>query len=208
MTLQVVGTGLGRTGTHSLKIALTQLGFGPCHHMVEVLHNPASIPLWVEASKGRPDWEAIFDGYRSQVDYPGAKFWRELIAYYPDAKVIHTERDPDSWFDSTQASIFAEGGPTEKPPPHMAELFGMVLGDFGAGLHDRAFMTDYFRRHNAAVRAAVPAERLLVFEAKQGWDPLCAFLGAPVPAEPFPLTNTREEFQARVAAARGDPTKF
>jgi hypothetical protein len=105
MALQVIGSGLGRTGTMSLKLALEQLGQGPCHHMVEVFGHPESIPLWVAAGRGTPDWEAIFDGYQSMVDYPSCKFWRELMAYYPDAKVIHSLRDPDRWFESTQATI-------------------------------------------------------------------------------------------------------
>ena len=103
MALKVIGSGLGRTGTLSLKLALEQLGLGPCHHMVEVFMHPESIPLWVAAGAGKADWPAIFSGYQSMVDYPGCKFWRELIDYYPDAKVLHSIRDPERWFESTQA---------------------------------------------------------------------------------------------------------
>ena len=108
MVLKVVGSGLGRTGTKSMQTALNMLGFGPCHHMVEVLFmHPESIALWVEAAEGRPNWDLIFNDYRSMVDYPGAAYWRQIADHYPDAKVLHTVRDPDEWFESTQATTFA-----------------------------------------------------------------------------------------------------
>jgi hypothetical protein len=206
MALKVIGSGLGRTGTLSLKAALTTLGVGPCHHMVEVFANPASVPLWVAAGKGQADWEAIFDGFRSMVDYPGCRYWRELADYYPEAKVLHSVRDADEWFDSTQATIFAPRGPGEGGgPPGMGEFFALMHSDFAEHIHDRAFMTDYFRRHTEAVIAAIPPERLLVYEAGQGWEPLCAFLGAPIPDEPYPSENSRAEFISRVEAARNRP---
>ena len=105
MGLKVIGSGLGRTGTLSTKLALEQLGFTPCHHMTEVLMHPQTIPLWVEAGNGKPDWDAIFGDYQAMVDHPGCAYWRELMDHYPEAKVLHTVRDPDKWFDSTQATI-------------------------------------------------------------------------------------------------------
>jgi len=200
MALKVIGSGLGRTGTMSLKLALEQLGLGPCHHMVEVFQHMESVPLWVAAGAGKPDWEAIFAGYQSMVDYPGARFWRELIDYYPQAKVIHSLRDPDRWFESTQATIFAPGSGAADPQGPMREFFGMVRSGIDGPLDDRAFMIDYFKRHTERVLASVPKDRLLVFEASDGWAPLCAFLGVPVPDTPFPKENSRAEFQARVAA--------
>ena len=200
MALKIVGTGLGRTGTKSLHAALNLLGAGPCHHMVEVFAHPETAALWVEAAKGRPDWEAIFAGYHSVVDYPGAQFWRELIAYYPQAKVLHTIRDPDEWFDSTQATIFSPEGPSRRPGS-MAEFFNIFLGTFGDRLHDRAYMTDYFRKHTREVVRTIPAERLLVYQVSQGWGPLCEFLEVPVPGEPFPAQNSRAEFIARMQRA-------
>jgi hypothetical protein len=196
MALKIVGTGLGRTGTKSLQSAMNMLGCGPCHHMIEVFAHPESTPLWIEAAKGRPDWEAIFAGYHAVVDYPGAQFWRELTAYYPNAKVLHTVRDPDQWFDSTQVTIFSPRGPSRRPSS-MTEFFNIFLNSFGDHLHDRAFMTDYFRKHTREVVRAIPAERLLVYEVSQGWGPLCEFLGVPVPGEPFPTQNSRAEFIAR-----------
>jgi len=206
MALKIVGSGLGRSGTMSMKLALEQLGFGPCHHMVEVFAHPETMPLWVDAAEGRPNWDLIFGDYVSMVDYPGAQFWRGIAGHYPDAKVLHTVRDADQWFDSTQATIFAPGSFTDNPPPHLAKFFGFIRTEFGDNIHDRSFMTDYFRRHSAEVERTIPKERLLVYEAGEGWDRLCSFLGVPVPETPFPHTNTSKEFRARVAANNASPT--
>ena len=200
MTLKVVGTGLGRTGTKSMQTALNTLGLGPCHHMIEVFKQPESMALWVEASAGKPVWDQIFKDYQSVVDYPGAAYWRELTAYYPDAKVLHTVRDPDKWFESTQATIFApgRGRPMEGLP---GAFFRSFMGPFAEHMHDRAFMTDHFRRHTEEVKATIAPERLLIYEVGEGWDRLCAFLGVPVPDQPYPSENSRDEFIGRVAAA-------
>ena len=197
MTLKVIGAGLGRTGTFSLKFALEHLGFGPTHHMSEVLASATrTVPLWLEAIRGRPDWDAIFEGYGSSCDYPGCTYWRELAEHFPEAKIILTTRDPDSWFESVSATVFSKphreafsGGPLD-------EFFkGAVYADFGDGIEDRAFMTDYFVRRNQQVIDAIPPERLLVYSAKEGWGPLCAFLGVPVPDVPYPRINSREEMR-------------
>ena len=197
MALKIVGTGLGRTGTKSLQAALNLLGFGPCHHMVEVFAHPESAKLWIDAAKGQPDWEAIFAGYQSVVDYPGAQFWRELTTYYPDAKVLHTVRDPDQWFDSTQVTIFAPEGRSRRPGP-MTEFFNIFMSEFGDQIHDRAFMTAYFQEHTRRVVETIPSERLLIYQVSQGWGPLCDFLGVDAPDVPFPAQNSRAEFVARL----------
>lgn len=199
MGLKVIGSGLGRTGTLSTKLALEQLGFAPCHHMVEVFLNPESVPLWVEAGSGRPDWDAIFGGYHAMVDHPGCAYWRELAAHYPEAKVLHTVRDPDKWFDSTQATIFNPDRPPMPPGTPMAAFFDQLYAFYGGDMHDRGFMTDFFRRHTERVVESVPADRLLVFDVKSGWEPLCAFLGVEVPNTPYPRENSTEDFQANVA---------
>jgi hypothetical protein len=201
MALKVIGSGLGRTGTLSLKVALEKLGFGPCHHMIEVFTHFESIPLWVDAAEGRPNWDALFDGYSSAVDHPSCKFWRELSDYYPHAKVLHSVRDPDAWFESTQATIFAPGAPGLNPPPPLKRFFETQLSDMGEHIHDRDFMVDLFNRNTADVLRTIPKERLLVYEAGQGWEPLCAFLGVPVPDEPYPRENSRQAFAARIDAA-------
>ena len=207
MVLKVVGSGLGRTGTKSLQTALNMLGFGPCHHMVEVFAKPESMALWIEAAAGRPDWDAIFDGYNSMVDYPGAAYWRQLAEFYPKAKVLHSERDPDKWFDSTQATIFEPVSMVARLESPMGPFFQSVVSPFRAYIHDRACMTDYFCRHNEEVKRTIPPERLLVYEAGQGWEPLCRFLDVPVPDAPYPSENSRAEFIARVQAAQAGPQR-
>jgi Sulfotransferase domain len=197
MTLKVIGSGLGRTGTMSLKHALEQLGFAPCHHMVEVFARPQSASLWIEAAAGKPQWNAIFEEFGAAVDYPTALFWRELAAHYPGAKIIHTVRDPDHWFESTQETIFAPNALAVRPDGPMKDFFAMFRREFGDKIDDRAFMVDYFERHTVEVIRTIPPARLLVFEAKQGWEPLCKFLGVPVPASHYPSENTREAFKAR-----------
>jgi hypothetical protein len=212
MALKVIGSGLGRTGTLSTKLALEQLGFVRCHHMAEVFMNAEKqVPLWIEAGNGNPDWDAIFDGFQAMVDHPGCAYWRELMDHYPDAKVLHTVRDPDKWFDSTQATIFSPGSLNRFTDGPMAAFFGHIRSFYeGGDMNDRAFMTDFFRRHTERVVATVPKDRLLVFNVAEGWEPLCAFLGVPVPATPYPRENTTEQFQQRAAAGAGpiDPSKM
>ena len=203
MALKVIGSGLGRTGTMSTKLALEQLGLR-CHHMVEVFMHPQSVPLWIDAGNGKPDWDAIFDGYEAMVDHPGCAYFEELMRHYPDAKVLHTVRDPDKWFDSTQATIFNPDRPLPAEGP-MKDFFDQLRGFYSGDMNDRAFMTDFFRRHTERVLATVPKERLLVFEVAQGWGPLCDFLGVPVPDTPYPRENSTEQFQARSAAMAGRP---
>lgn len=197
--LEIIGSGLGRTGTFSTKLALEQLGY-PCHHMAEVFQHPETVPLWVEAGQGRADWDAIFQGYRAQVDHPGTQYYAELAAHYPQAKVLHTVRDPEKWFASTQATIFSPQSPTNRP--EMAAFFAPILAFFGGEKrHDRAHMIDFFHRHTETVKAAIPAERLLIWDVAEGWGPLCAFLGVDVPEGPIPHENTTSQFQARMTNA-------
>ena len=205
MTLEVIGAGLGRTGTHSLKLALEALGLGPCHHMFELREAPGQLAHWQAAARGETmDWEAVFKGYRAQVDWPGAHYWRELIAAYPQAKVILTVRDADSWFDSFSQTIVRANmaGRELDPNPHtraMAQLVNDLVFEqaFSGRMDDKAFAQAVFREHIAAVKAAVPADRLLVYEVSQGWQPLCAFLNRPVPDMAFPKTNQKAEFLKR-----------
>ncbi|MES2001731.1 MAG: sulfotransferase family protein [Pseudomonadota bacterium] len=202
MTLSVIGAGLGRTGTMSLKLALERLGFGPCYHMVEVLDDPAGrSPQWEAAADGKPvDWDAIFKGYRSTVDWPGATFWREIVAAFPGAKVILTERDPEDWYRSIEQTIFSRRMPHDPKDPWARMTTKVVRGMFDGVVDDRDHAIAVFERHNRAVRKAIPADRLLVYEVSQGWEPLCAFLGVPVPDEPIPKTNSTAEFKERLEA--------
>lgn len=204
MALRLIGAGLGRTGTLSLKVALERLGFGPCYHMSELLVDPSRAQLWVAAAEGQPTWEEIFKGYAATVDYPGCTFWRELSHAYPAAKVLLSVRDPDKWFESTQETIFADSmSAMLKGSPLRSFFETTVWKHFGERIHDRAFMVDSFKSHSAAVQKEIAPERLLVYDVAQGWEPLCGFLGVPVPDMPFPRVNTREEHQRLQAMLRG-----
>jgi hypothetical protein len=201
MPLTVIGAGLGRTGTVSLKLALEQLGFGPCYHMTELFMNQHHAPGWVRAADGHPHWEGVFAGYTATVDYPGCTFWRELAELYPSAKVLLSVRDPDQWFESTQATIFDDASSTTLNASPLREFFEKtVWRDLGDRIHDRTFMVELFRRHNAEVQRTIPPERLLVYNVTQGWEPLCRFLDVPIPDDPFPRANTRVEYAERSAA--------
>jgi len=214
--MKVIGVGVGRTGTLSLKDSLERLGFGPCFHMRNVLDHRDRLPLWEAAADGAAvDWDAVFAGYDATVDWPGAAFWRELIAYYPDAKVILTLRDPLAWYESVRKTIYQLfGGGSDsglaqealRRIPGIAKMhaFNRKLiwdGPFLQGrFDDRDFAIGAFEAHNATVRHEIPSERLLVFDVRDGWRPLCGFLGVDVPDEPFPHLNDAEAFWGRVRA--------
>ncbi|MGB5257140.1 MAG: sulfotransferase family protein [Woeseiaceae bacterium] len=203
MTMRVIGTGVGRTGTYSLKLALNQLQLGPCHHMDEVLHNmPAQVPLWSAAVAGAPDWAQIYDGFHSAVDWPTACFFRELVKEFPSAKFVLTQRDPERWADSFGATIYTLLAGRDQAPQEMHAWLDMANAviaktGFPPGI-DRDGLIKAFIAHNDAVKETIPADQLLVFEVKQGWEPLCSFLEVPAPADEFPRTNHREEFWDRV----------
>jgi hypothetical protein len=198
--LQVVGAGVGRTGTHSLKIALEQLLGGTCNHMIEVIARPDEVSMWTDAIDGKQiDWDALMQPYTAQVDWPGASFWPELSAANPDALVILSLRDPDDWYISCTNTIF-EGVEmwVEQGDPWMAAMLRLFDQRFSDRLDDRNAMLAAFEKHNDAVRAGIPSERLLEWTAADGWEPICERLGLPVPAEPFPQTNTTVEFREMV----------
>lgn len=195
MALKVIGAGFGRTGTLSLKRALEELGFGPCYHMVEVFQRKAE-SLWNEAADGRPDWERIFEGYRSSVDWPGATYYATLAEIYPDAKVILTVRDAEDWFRSTQATIFPKASPPEGDAP-FDRLFREVIARlFDNRLREHDHVIAVYRRHNEEVKRRIPASRLLVYDVAEGWPPLSRFLGVPVPESAMPKLNSTAEFNA------------
>ena len=194
MPLSVIGAGFGRTGTMSLKLALEQLGFGPCYHMVEVFKNPRAPSYWEAVADGEaPDWESIFAGYGSTVDWPNATYYAELADAYPTAKVVLTKRDPEAWFTSTQATIFQRdyGNPTNGFERMVDKVIGRL---FDMRMHEKDHVISVFERHNAEVIRRVPAERLLVYNLAQGWAPLCGFLNVPVPEGSMPKVNSTEEF--------------
>lgn len=215
--LLVIGAGCGRTGTASLQLALEQLLGGPCYHMLEVIKNPAAMKLWIDAAKGKPDWDAIFAGYKAGVDAPVSDFYEELIARYPKAKVVLTIRPPDSWYESVCETIWSPDG-LELYWGYWLSPFGRMFQRFCKSWHhkffgeldlreaikDRALMLRLFEAWNARVRATVPPDRLLVHEAKHGWGPLCKFLGVAEPDCPYPRVNDAEAFRVTMLADKRD----
>jgi len=191
MALKVIGAGFGRTGTMSLKVALEKLGFSRCYHMVECFpKGPKHWNLWTEVINGKADWDSIFDGFEATVDFPACTSYRALAEFYPDAKVLLSVRSPETWYTSTQETIFAEPWvdwlQTSDAAPYM---LGTVNNYFDNRMHDREHLIARFNQHIDDVMAAIAPDRLLVFEAKQGWGPLCKFLDLPVPEGDFPYIN-------------------
>ena len=204
MALQVISLGFGRTATLSLRMALEELGFGPCYHMESVLADmPARVPHWNEALDGQADWDVLYEGFGAAVDWPTAAFPAELVEAYPEAGFILSTRSAESWYASISQTILAVLAAPEKWPPEQRDWLDMVhrvvVDRSLGGRTDPEGAMGAFRAHEAAVKAAVPPERLLVFEARDGWAPLCAFLGAEVPKTPYPRSNTRDEFFALLA---------
>lgn len=201
--MRIIGAGVGRTGTHSLKLALERLLGRPCYHMVEVLEHLDHVPTWHAAIRGESvDWEPVLGGYAAIVDWPGAAVWRQLATAYPDAPVLlSTRRDAQTWLRSVRATIL-DSGPENRmaDDPALPGFVPMLRDMFGAfepeWREDDAAMAAY-DRHNAAVLREVPADRLVEWQPGDGWGPLCAALQVPVPDEDFPHVNTTEEFRAR-----------
>lgn len=205
--LKVIGAGFGRTGTSSLKQALERLGFGPCYHMEEVVKKPAGVPFWQAAARGQAvDWRALFAGWGSAVDFPAALYYRELADAFPDAKVVLTVRDPEKWYESMRQTIHPSL--TRFPNRIVAPWLPFVSGPYLTmgetemkrevidRFADKAHVLGVFAARNDEVRRTIPPERLLEFRVSEGWGPLCAFLGVPVPDEPFPNVNDTANFQA------------
>ena len=200
--LRVVGAGVGRTGTNSLKLALERLLERPCYHMYEVVQHLEHVPTWTAAIRGEQvDWTPVLGDYVAAVDWPVAAVWRELAERNPDALVVLSVRtDAEQWWRSADATIFAgleRGGDPDPKYDEWRVMATEMMARFDPDWrqHDAAIAA--YERHNADVVAAVPSERLLVWRPEDGWPPLCAALGLPVPDEPFPRVNTSEEWAAR-----------
>ena len=216
--MKVIGAGFGRTGTRALHAALERLGHGPCYHMATVIAEPYRIRQWLDIGEGkRPNWDEVFAGFHATLDWPAAAYWRELSHHYPRAKVILSVRDPEKWYESVSATIFASALAERRPLPlHRRAVRWLVARRapdfalyprmaratvmdrvFDGRIDDRAHVVGVFERHIAEVKASTPANLLLVFDVREGWGPLCEFLGCPVPDEPFPHTNERDAFRRK-----------
>jgi hypothetical protein len=215
--MEVIGAGLPRTATLSQKLALEALGLAPCYHMVNVLADLDQAELWRQALDGDLPVNEILDSFPATVDWPGSFFYRDLIELYPDAKVVLSVRDPDTWAQSMHDTIwglfyddilirhlsFARASVDVQWRDYLAMMQEMWAR---SGLLDGsdttlAFMSAAMRRYNDEVQETVPSDRLLVWTASDGWEPLCAFLGLPVPSSPFPRVNDRSDFGDRIVDA-------
>lgn len=216
MSLQVIGSGIGRTGTHSLKLALEQLGFGKCYHMAELFEHPEGLIYFQQAERGETvDWDKLFKGYKSAVDYPVARYYKQLIAAYPKAKIIHTIRDAESWYQSATETIFWATKPSpgrilslllkmpfntnvRKRFPVLKYDGGLMDNIFGKDLKNKQEVIKTYNAINEETLNYIPKDRSLVYDIKTGWEPLCNFLNVPVPSTPFPKSNTRDAFKIMV----------
>ena len=221
--MKVIGAGFGRTGTMSLKVALEELGFGPCYHMVEVFEHPEHVGFWERAWCGKPvDWDGFFADYEATVDWPACTFYAELLERHPDAKVLLSVRDPEKWYESTRSTIYELGRISTGSPLSrlsFALLSRLVFGTFKTGqgpmteeivwqgtfdgkFEDKHRAIEVFNRHNEEVRRRVPEGQLLIYEVKEGWGPLCEFLGVKAPDKPFPRLNDAAEARRLILVVR------
>lgn len=208
MALKVLGAGFGRTGTLSLKYALEELGFGPCHHMMEVMRDPKQNEWFYRIAQGdRVEWGEVFADYSSAVDWPSASYYAELMEVFPDAKVILSVRDPDSWYKSVKDTIFN----VVPNIPHwvqaifprskkIAILIEEIVwqGVFNGRFNDRQYAINVYEKNTEAVMASVPSDRLLIHSAKEGWEPICKFLEVPVPETEYPWVNDSKSQRRRI----------
>ena len=209
--LKVIGAGFGRTGTHSLKLALETLGFGPCHHMFEIRQSRQQLELWRTISKTPDiDWNLVFAGYLSQTDWPGARYWQQLAKAFPHSKVVLTYRDPKSWYQSFKSTIVRanRAGILHDPDLHtraMAEIVEDIVfrQTFDDRPEDENHAISIYLKHISDVMEEIPRERLLLYNVSEGWQPLCDFLDVKVPDSAFPVPNSKEFFLARKTFLNG-----
>jgi hypothetical protein len=214
--LQVIGVGLHRTGSMSVKAALERLGFGPCYHGMEALRRCRDGDHWLAAFEagGEFDWSRIFGGYRATLDWPTTFFWEPLAAAYPDAKILLTGRDPESWWAS-HVEMFKRGAEVQQELTdeerewaeesgfaRMQTALGTIVPSFfDERVFDKEHCLQVFEQHYERVRRTVPAERLLVYRVQEGWEPLCRFLDVDVPDEPFPRVNVGDSLVHNIRTA-------
>lgn len=215
--IKVIGAGLGRTGTTSLKYALETLGYNKCYHMSELLNDHSRLKYWKELQKtGSTNYKKLFDGYMAAVDYPTAAYYKTFYRQFPGSKVILTVRDPEEWYQSVEKTIYAVS------PKKFSDFMGLIykaitnkhVRDFGpvfkmndqliwkdhfkGRFKDKAFAIERYHQWNDEVKDSIPKEDLLVMQVSDGWEPLCTFLGKPIPETPFPISNKRADFKDKV----------
>lgn len=200
MSLRVIGCGVGRTGTESLKQGLEILLDAPCYHMFEVMKNDSHVPIWHYAARGESvDWQKLFEGYAAAVDWPVAAYYREMVDEYPDALFILSKRDPDKWWNSASETIFPSiMRPDEDGRSRRLMIREMLKNRFTDDLTNKDVCLAAYHAHNDEVRRTIPAARLIEWSASEGWKPICEALELPIPDEPFPHANSKEAFIERV----------
>lgn len=195
MSLEVIGAGLGRTGTTSLKLALEKLLSGSCYHMANA-SRPDHIASWhAAAQQDYPDWGKLFQGYTAVTDWPAAAFYKQLMQAYPEAKIVLSYRDPEAWYHSCQNTIFPKIKQVQGEWGDM--IRAVVFGSFISDLDNKQACIEAYLTHLEQVRSDVPKDRLIEWQTGDGWQPLCDGLGIEVPNEPFPHVNTTSDFQQR-----------
>ena len=219
--MKVIGAGFGRTGTMSLKVALEILGVDPCYHMTEVFAHPEHTGFWISAWRREPaDWDGVLGVYEATMDWPACTFYGELMERHPDAKVILSVRDPERWYESVRNTIYELSVIVPRHPiyrigytlvrlfvlrgPGNIDLADEIIwqGTFDGRFEDENHAIEVFERHNAEVQQRVPENRLLVYDVKSGWGPLCEFLGVEEPDEPFPRTNDTAQMRRRLQGVK------
>ena len=194
-------------------VVLEQLGFAPCYHMRDVLGDLENqLPYWEAAQAGNPDWEGVFGDAQSTVDWPSGRFYADLIEHYPDAKVLLSVRDGESWVRSMRETVWGIFF-ADSVMRHVSDarqvidplwrryidlMTSMNWGENGAMKGDHqsdAGLIAIMERWNDQVQSTVPADRLLVWYPSDGWEPLCEFLEVDVPSEPIPHLNDTASFK-------------
>lgn len=193
MNLRIIGAGLGRTGTTSLKSALEFLLNAPCYHMATLFQRPEDVAFWLAAARGnQPDWSELLTGFSAITDWPGAAFYQDMMHAFPEAKVLLSHREPTAWLKSCRSTIFPKIMETKGEWGDM--IRAVIHGSFCVDMDNDRACLDAYARHAEQVRQTVPAERLIQWTPDDGWAPICSALDLPVPDQPFPHLNTTETF--------------
>ncbi|KAF9888583.1 hypothetical protein FE257_008515 [Aspergillus nanangensis] len=201
--LKIIGAGYGRTGTSSLRKALESLGYSTHHGKLFFENPPVDPEVFTNAySTGSlPKWDDVFEGYDAAIDWPASLWWKEIMEYYPDSKVILTVRDPKDWYNSVKSTLIdfdLDASTPEQYRPGKQYLRTVIQNGILANFDDEEATIKQFQEHVARVQETVPRDRLLVFRATDGWEPLCRFLGVDTPKDtPFPYEYTRKDFNAQ-----------
>jgi hypothetical protein len=217
MSIKIIGAGFPRTGTNTLREALELLGLGKTYHMKQLLVHPENLHYWTTLRDTHTtDWEKLYDGYEATVDFPCYPWYKEHMKQYPDAKVILSTRPFEEWYTSFSSTIWKAQNPPEEEREAMAERIAsdprlqsvmQVMGfakqiivedHFQGRFLDKEFIEKIFNAHDEEVKKYVPADKLLIFDVNEGWEPLCEFFNVEVPKGSLPHTNKKEDFHVMV----------